>query len=110
MRWRSERGTAPRNTSASVPRLTAETSARTTTSPAPGAASVSRRISPAPGRATQKARASVTQDAVVEQILAELEAAHARAQARRDRGDLGQDEARPAGAEQHRRDRELEPV
>ena len=48
----------PRNTSASVPRLTPLCSVRTTTSSAPGAGSPWRRISPRPGAAVQNASAS----------------------------------------------------
>jgi hypothetical protein len=51
------RGTPPRNTRVSVPRLTPEKSVRTTTSSGPGSGSPIVRISPSPGARSQKARA-----------------------------------------------------
>ena len=56
-------GTSPRNTRASVPRLTPDRRARTSTSPSPGSGTVAVRSSPTPGARTQNATASgVTRD------------------------------------------------
>src|SRR5882724_785445 len=60
MRWYSLSGTRPRKTSRSVPRLTAPTSARTRTPPAPGAATDPARISARPGPTYHSASASFT--------------------------------------------------
>ena len=56
MRSNSLAGTSPRNTSDSVPRLTALCSVRTSTSPAPGAALGAIRIAARPGASNQQAR------------------------------------------------------
>ena len=48
-------GTPPRNTSASVPRLTPDRVVRTTTSSRPGSGRLTRRISPQPGSRSQNA-------------------------------------------------------
>src|SRR6185312_760050 len=87
---------------------------RISSSPSPGAARLARRISPRPGAASQKARVSLPipalEDALEEHILAETDAAHFRAQALPRQGDLGQGEAGPARAEDHRRHGQLQPV
>ena len=51
-------GTPPRNTNASVPRLTPDRRVRTITSSGPGSGSVTGRISPQPGALSQNACAS----------------------------------------------------
>src|SRR6185503_15206672 len=57
--WNGARGgTAPRNASVSVPRLTPDRSVRTMTSPRPGSGSATGRISPCPGALSQNASAS----------------------------------------------------
>ena len=55
-RWSS--GTAPRNTSVSLPRLIADRMVLTTTSPDPGSGSATGRISPQPGSRSQNAWAT----------------------------------------------------
>src|SRR5690348_15405689 len=97
----------------SVPRLMPLQMARTSTWPLRGGASAARRSSPLPGAATQNARAlpaSVMEDAFVERILAEREAAQARPHSLLRRGDLGQREAGTARSQDDRRHGELQPV
>src|ERR1700731_2504442 len=86
---------------------------RTSTSPGRGGASSARRSSPRPGVAIQNARAlppSAIEDAFVEDVLAEIEAAQARPQALVRLDDFRQRQAMAPGAEDDRRDGELQPV
>src|SRR5713101_2910647 len=113
MAWYWLFGTRPTKTRLSVPRLMPLAMARTSTSPGRGGARGARRSSPCPGAATQNARAlpaSVMEDAFVEHVLAETEAAQARPQALVRLDDLRQRQARAPGAEDDRRDGELQQV
>src|SRR5579872_6366606 len=104
MRRRSLAGTRPSNTRVSVPRLMPLATAAMRTSPRPGSGISAERISPWPGSVTQNARAiSVIEDALDEQVAAERDVAHPRPKRVGERGDFGQLQARPAGAEDHRR-------
>src|SRR5215475_2348520 len=85
--------------------------ATTRSSPRAGSGISAVRISPAPGPVTQKARAiSVTKDALDQQVRAEREVAHPRPEGTRERRDLRELQARPAGAKDHRCQRDLQPV
>src|SRR5260221_12617304 len=113
MAWYWFLGTRPAKTRLSVPRLTPLAIARTSTSPGRGGASGARRSSPRPAAAIQNARAlpgSVMEDAFVEHVLAEIEAAQARPPALVPLRDPRQRQARGPRAEDHRRDGKLQPV
>src|SRR6185437_15000060 len=98
----------------SVPRLMALTCARTRTSLAPGAGSGALRISPWPGAAIQKARAapliSEAEDALEERVGAKRQAADRRADAEARLVYRRQRDARAAGAQKQRRDRDLQAI
>src|SRR5258708_30894004 len=113
MGWYWFLGTRPAKTRLSVPRLTPLAIARTSTSPGRGGASGARRSSPRPAAAIQNARAlpgSVMEDAFVEHVLAEIEAAQARPQALVRLDDLRPRQARAPRAEDPRRGGKLQPV
>src|ERR1700722_11199936 len=106
----------PWNTSASVPRLIALASARTSTSFGPRAGRISLRISPWPGATVQKARAepligcTLFEQAFDQQLFAQREAPRLRPQPMGQIGNFRQRDTRSAGADDQRRDRDLQPV
>src|SRR5918999_6069752 len=101
-------GTRPWNTVVSVPRLIPLVSASTRISPGPGSGRCSLRSSPCPGATTQNARASAIEAAFEQDVPPQVELAHRRTQAVAQAPDLGQRDARAAGADDQRRDRDLQ--
>src|SRR5258708_28789475 len=113
MGWYWFLGARPAKGRLSVPRRTPLAIARTSTSPGRGGASGARRSSPRPAAAIQNARAlpgSVMEDAFVEHVLAEIEAAQARPQALVRLDDLPQRQAPAPRAGGHPPRRQPQPV